>query len=142
MPRDRTAKTEGSEIRFVDNNDGTVTDNKTGLMWQKTNDGVRRTWQDAIDYCKGLDLAGYRDWRCPTMHELTSIVDYELYNPAMDPVFHARSNFYWSATTLAGGSFLAWDLLFGGGVADNDGKTDGGFYVRAVRGGLRKGELK
>ncbi len=28
--------------RYVDNRDGTVTDSRTGLVWQKTDDGVIR----------------------------------------------------------------------------------------------------
>ncbi len=30
-------------LRYVNNGDGTVTDNKTGLMWQKGDDGTGET---------------------------------------------------------------------------------------------------
>ena len=122
-------------MRFTDNNDGTVTDNETGLMWQKADDGVSRNWQDAIRYCRGLDLAGHRDWRCPTIRELSSIVDYEQTNPAIDPAFGAASDVYWSSTTCPDYPGTAWDVDFGYGDVYATGKSNG-YRVRAVRGGL------
>ena len=34
--------------QFVDNGDGTVTDTATGLMWQQTDDGQTRNWEEAL----------------------------------------------------------------------------------------------
>jgi len=59
---------------FVDNNDGTITDKATGLMWQKADDGVSRDWENALLYAENLNLAGYSDWRLPNAKELQSIV--------------------------------------------------------------------
>ena len=62
---------------YTDNGDGTVTDNVTGLMWQK-DPGEKPTWAQAME---GLDdfnkaaLGGYTDWRIPTVKELFSLVD-------------------------------------------------------------------
>ena len=72
----------GYENNLVDNNDQTVTDNATGLMWMKQNgeqsDGdYQFTWAEALDYCENLTLAGYSDWRLPDVKELQSIVDYD-----------------------------------------------------------------
>lgn len=50
---------------LVDNGDGTVTDTKTGLMWQKADAGTMN-WETAIAYCKKLMLAGHSDWRLPS----------------------------------------------------------------------------
>jgi len=61
--------------RFVDNSDGTITDNKTGLMWVAKDNGVPINWPDAIKYCKNLRIGGYSDWRMPTLVELTSLFD-------------------------------------------------------------------
>ena len=57
---------------FTDNGDGTVTDNVTGLIWQKT-DGGEMTFEKASTYCKSLNLSGTNDWRLPTSHELFDI---------------------------------------------------------------------
>lgn len=62
--------------QFVDNQDGTITDQATGLMWQQSDDGIRRNWQDGLAYAKEATLAGYSDWRMPNIKELQSIVKY------------------------------------------------------------------
>lgn len=77
---------------LVNNYDGTVTDNATGLMWQQVDDGVARDWEDALSYAENLTLAGYSDWRLPNAKELQSIVDYKrcpdvTNSPAIDPLF-------------------------------------------------------
>jgi hypothetical protein len=58
--------------RFVDNSDGTVTDNKTGLMWVAKDNGVPINWHGATEYCKNLRVGGYTDWRMPTLVELAT----------------------------------------------------------------------
>ena len=61
---------------FVNNNDGTITDKATGLMWQQADDGQSRDWENALSYAENLTLAGYSDWRLPNAKELQSLVDY------------------------------------------------------------------
>jgi hypothetical protein len=39
------------------------------LMWQKECDGTQRTQKDALTYCRDLSLAGYNDWRLPSLQE-------------------------------------------------------------------------
>ena len=70
------------ENNFVDNNDQSVTDTATELMWQKTNGeqssgDYQFTWEEGMNYCENLSLAGYDDWRLPDIKELQSIVDYD-----------------------------------------------------------------
>jgi len=96
---------------FEDNGDGSITDNATGLMWQKADDGITRNWEDALEYAENLELAGYSDWRLSNAKELQSIVDYtrapDAANPAqqsaaIDPIFDIseEESWFWTGTTL------------------------------------------
>ena len=116
--------------RFIDNNDGTVTDTKTGLMWVKdTTPGVF-TWLKAIEYCEGLGDG----WRLPTIEELISIVDYSRIDPAIDSVFfNAQSSDYWSSTTNAYDPGYAWYVDVYYGYVSYAYKSSSSNYVRAVR---------
>ena len=61
---------------LVDNNDGTVTDMATGLMWQRSGSDRTLSIRSARKYLQNLNknaLAGYDDWRIPTMEELASL---------------------------------------------------------------------
>jgi hypothetical protein len=131
---------------FVDNEDGTVTDKTTGLMWQKLevldeNGAVcKMTWKEALAYCEGLELAGHRDWRLPNIKELQSIVDYQAYDPSIDTTIFPRteSYAYWSATTYADDTDNAFNVYFGNGHAGGQYAGDNksiNSCVRAVRGG-------
>lgn len=55
---------------FVDNGDGTVTQTKDYLMWQRGEDGATRTLGEATSYCQALSLGKYSDWHLPDEHEL------------------------------------------------------------------------
>ena len=121
---------------FTDNANGTITDNKTVLMWQQDETGSM-DWEGALTYCENLSLAGYSDWRLPNIKELESISDDSTHNPAIDTNFFpdANASYYWSSTTSANNSSRAWRVGFGSfGVDDGDSKY-GSYYVRCVRGG-------
>jgi hypothetical protein len=128
----------------VDNDDGTVTDIATGLMWQKEGpthqDGSARamTWEEALTYCEALELAQQDDWRLPNINELQSIVDYRAYNPSVNVVFFpdTLSGSYWSSTTYDTANGIAWDIHFLAGdiFVSSPSKLENR-YVRAVRGG-------
>lgn len=106
--------------RFTDNNDGTITDNLTGLIWLKNADcGGGMIWADAVDYgaalydgctdCGGVegdcglsDGSSAGDWRLPNVKELLSLIDYGHVSPAL-PTGHPFDNVisednYWSST--------------------------------------------
>ena len=120
---------------FTDNGDGTVTDDNTGLMWQQ-GEGGKKTWEDAISYCENLSIAGYTDWRLPNKNELNSIIDYELYNPAIDTTYFPGTNasYYWSSTTKADNSSFAWRVYFSHGYVVYWDKSSS-YDVRCVRAG-------
>lgn len=142
--------------RFVDNGDGTMTDNQTGLMWEKkTENNVNDTYswsnsgtapdgtlftsflarmQCTISTDGTCGLAGHYDWRVPNISELQTILDCSKPN-CIDPVFGPTAlSFYWSASTFSAAPGIAFGVVFGNGGVDDVGKTPT-FYVRAVRGG-------
>jgi hypothetical protein len=88
MPNSQVDVTAGAPnlASYKDNGDGTITDNVTGLMWQKSVSATTGyTYAQAGTYCQNLALAGYGGWRLPTKIELFSIVDVGRDTPAIDP---------------------------------------------------------
>jgi hypothetical protein len=53
----------------------TWADPATGLMWTKKDNGYDVNWQQAMDYCRNLQLAGHSGWRLPSIGELQDIYD-------------------------------------------------------------------
>ena len=68
--------TEYGKNKFIDNNDQTITDEATGLMWMKNDNGTPIAWENALNYAENFSFAGYSDWRLPDAKELQSLVDY------------------------------------------------------------------
>lgn len=56
---------------YTDNGDGTVTDDVTGLVWQKS--FAVMTYDEAVRKAKTFSLAGKEDWRLPSIKELYSL---------------------------------------------------------------------
>ncbi len=118
---------------FVDNDDSTITDEATGLMWAQDDSGVGMEWEEALAYAENSEYAGYDDWRLPNIKELQSIADYSGAFPAMDTsVFNLTElvnimnqtdyPFYWSSTSnpvedgdgeVEQGTVYAWALAAG-----------------------------
>lgn len=71
-----------NEMSFSDNGDGTVTDNVTGLMWTESPLDEKLTWDEAMQAAEGFTLAGYDDWRLPTIKELYSLIDFSGEDPS------------------------------------------------------------
>ncbi|MCP3850919.1 MAG: DUF1566 domain-containing protein [Gammaproteobacteria bacterium] len=121
--------------------DDTVIDNITGLEWQRTNDNTQRNWDTAFDYCVSLTLDG-GGWRLPQTHELQSIVAYDEADPAINGVafISTLSSYYWSASSYAGSSSIAWNVSFNNGSVSTNDKTNTN-YVRCVRSTLPVGPV-
>ena len=80
---------------LVENQDNTVTDISTGLMWQKETHSTK-IWSEALNYCETLKLGGYLDWRLPGREELRSIALNT--PPYINSIIFSDtlSTFYWS----------------------------------------------
>jgi len=83
--------------RFVDNGDGTVTDTRRKVMWQKGDNGKEVIFAEAQEYCKNLRLGGHEDWRLPKPEEGETAVAVELIMPIHSPDTYARFDLYWSS---------------------------------------------
>ena len=123
------------ENAFVDNGDGTVTDNATGLMWQKGGSPAAMTWEDAGRYVQQMNqkgFGGYSDWRLPKLIELASIMECSWKNGDLflDVIFDRNQISCWSASTR--GADRAWKINFRlGYVIDSPVKSQNA--VKAVR---------
>jgi hypothetical protein len=150
-----------AHARLVDNGDGTVTDNLTGLQWErKTDDGTIHDWDNAYlwsatgtaadgaafgSFAAGLNnstcFAGHCDWRVPTLAELGTLLLPEPFpcetSPCTDPVLGlVVTDFcYWSSSSAFHDPSSAWDMCFSTGHARPNPKSLPA-YLRAVRGGL------
>ena len=103
----------GLSPSYVDNGDGTISDLRTGLMWEKlVDDGSIHDKDDTYTWCGascfttnimdgtittmflaalngGSGFAGHTDWRIPNANELESIRNLENANPATYSAFNA-----------------------------------------------------
>jgi hypothetical protein len=91
-------------------------DPSTGLMWAWRDNGADINWRKATKYCDDLRLAGFSDWRLPTIDELEGIYDKSAESPGENPRsrwheaeamdFHVKGNlfltgFAWSSPQIA-----------------------------------------
>jgi len=124
-----------------------VQDNVTGLIWEnKTDDDSIHdkdntySWQDAQDVfiatLNSENFGGYSDWRLPTIKELTSILNRDMYNPEINTFYFPNTvaSFYWSSTTHARYLSAAWYVSFIHGMVGWGSMSGNIFHVRAVRG--------
>ena len=79
------AQYNGTQANYTNNGDGTVSDNNTGLMWQKSpdtnNDGDiladdKYSYEEALANASVCTTGGYADWRLPTIKELYSLMQF------------------------------------------------------------------
>jgi len=125
---------------YTDNGNGTITDNITGLIWQKT-DGGEMTFENASIYCQNLELGGYNDWRLPVCSELFSINSYDKANPAINTTFFTKTTaeYWWTSEIRADDISKVWVVNAGGGIGahpKSETLSGGGtkrYHIRAVR---------
>ena len=150
----------GAARSYTDNGDGTITDNVTGLIWEKlSDDGTIHdvddpyTWYTAFTKIAALNtgggFAGHTDWRLPNEFELFSLLDLGHEAPSIDPVFNTacaatctvttcsctNPGEYWSSTPASFDPAEAWIVVFTDLNTDFALKSSFTAKVRAVRGG-------
>lgn len=120
---------------YSDNGDATVTDQTTGLMWEKAASSGPMTWKQALAYCQDRTTAGRTDWRLPNKREIEMLIDDTRYSPAMPPQLTEVGATYWASTTYVEGAASAWYMAALYGYSYADGKSYEGVsqYVRCVR---------
>jgi len=138
----------GNAFSFTNNGDGTISDNVTGLMWQKAPNADNLGWQRAIDYCDSLEFANQSDWRTPSLKEIFSISDFSQGWPYLDTTYFdlsgadvSKAEQYWSnnhyaGSTVEGRTEAAFGVNHGTGHIKAYSASAGpmGKHVRCVRG--------
>lgn len=135
---------------YTDNGNGTVTDNKTQLIWQKNENPSSYNWYQALgkqhptynpssqDVCGSLIIGDYSDWRLPSKRELMTIVNdaIPLPGPTINTAYfpNAFASLYWSSTKSISYPDNAWAVDFLVGAAVSGDKDYEVLYVRCVRG--------
>ncbi len=115
--------------------EGVVVDHATGLMWQQSGSPNEIAFAAAEKYVRDMNqrrLAGFNDWRLPTLEEAMSLLEREKKNSDLyiDPLFDRRQRWIWTADKFSASS--CWAVGFYGGSCD-DPPVDGRSYVRLVR---------
>ena len=111
-----------------------VLDTKTNLMWDAKARAVEG-FQEAQSVPGTLKVAGFTDWRTPTLEELFCLADRTRVRPAIDTDFFpdTPNDWFWSSTVDADSpSDCAWIVYFYNGNSRWNYQDDEGF-VRAVR---------
>ncbi|MBF0565842.1 MAG: DUF1566 domain-containing protein, partial [Nitrospirae bacterium] len=141
--------------RFTNNNDGTITDNLTGLIWLKNaNCFGAVSWATALNdantlasnQCGLTDGSHAGDWRLPNIDELLSMVNYGYTYPSTPADWLNGQGFtiaksgYWSSSSYASDPSTAWYVDMSDG-SDNGDPNDtfiykaSSFGVWPVKGG-------
>lgn len=127
-------------LSYTKNNDGTVTDNVTGLMWQQL-DGGEMTIENARIYADTLTFAGFSDWRLPTPFEAYTIMNQNYNNPAIDRDHFSSNNaqYWWTSTAQHNDANKIWVINAGGGIGNHlksetiSAGGDKKYHVRVLR---------
>lgn len=120
---------------YTDNEDGTVTDNATGLIWQKCLAGYTYsagycygtssslTWMEAMEYCENATTGLETNWRLPSYNEMVSL--YNSTQPqGQDTSSLSGSHSLWSSTSVPSLPGRVWTMSFSTFYVTTHAKTD------------------
>ena len=133
---------------MIDSVNGTVTDTRSGLMWDRCARGQSGvscatgaagtfTWQAALDAAPSIGTyKGFSDWRLPNIKEPRSLAEECRINPAINEFAFPNipSSFFWSSSPYAGVATVAWSVNFFIGDASSASRSNADL-VRLVRAG-------
>lgn len=145
-----------AEVRFFDNDDGTVTDRAAQITWMRCSLGQH--WDKALSACQGkavalsLDQARdavqnvnrtegfYQDWRLPSLTELARIsngkVDSNRARISEESFPGTPAAFFWTSSARASGGYEPlWYALSFGSEGLTAMSADNKLFVRLVRTG-------
>jgi len=109
-----------SHERFVDNQDGTITDRYTRLMWPTGLDSrgtnkVLLAMGEIPQFLSELNIGGHTDWRLPSGHELRSLGEpLRKLNFPHEIIYPDSSESYWTNTMVGGDPDYHYSIIFHG----------------------------
>ncbi len=97
----RGGSPENSDDHY-DIDSGTVTDLRTGLVWEQNPDVAVYAFVDGAAHCADLSLAGRDDWRVPSVKELQTVVDESRRSPTIDTSAFpdTASDVFWTSSPI------------------------------------------
>jgi len=133
--------------KFTVNANGTVTDKKTKLMWMQCSigqsgsdcSGAGETFTYAYSLQQAINInqtgfADFKDWRVPTLKELTSMVDLTCGKPVLNTTAfpNVPKGWFWTSSPHNSNVYYAWMVYYEHAKHHTDVKY-GTNYVRLVR---------
>ncbi|MDA3832391.1 MAG: DUF1566 domain-containing protein [Spirochaetales bacterium] len=99
VPRIRRMKDQDGDVLIIDYDNDVITDQSTGLMWMRFPASYKYTHHEAIQYARSLKLAGFNDWRLPSLAELSDIsnIVYDGRSAIINREFVCREGKFWTS---------------------------------------------
>jgi len=114
MPNPARSQLPNPASYAVSDSGNQVTDQVTGLAWQRNVDPSAMTWDVAQRYCACLTLDGVSGWRLPSRIELASLVDWTTASPSIDAVAFPStvSENFWTSSVVTIDKGLVYLIFF------------------------------
>jgi hypothetical protein len=103
-----SAESATAAARFVNNNNGTVTDTQTGLVWADKDNGSDINWYRAKSHCEEYSGGAKSGWRMPTINELEQLYKSGVYGSVISRTGYG----VWSSETR-GSDAAYFDFFYG-----------------------------